>query len=275
MSVNLVRASSQSLANLAFPIAAPPVSFGFWLKRTSDNTANLISISDDAGAARAVIYTLSGQFNLYTTNGTSAAFGDATNVSGLYYILLRVIAGDNVRADILEPSGAISSVAATISLANTFAFTRFVLGSDHTLTANTEDGRVSELFYTNSDIHGDGGAVSSTFLRQLAFKGPGSIQRVRKDIIEYRSFRTHPTAGHRPDIHFGPKGPQAWTNTGGATIGPHPPHAQPWNRSYIRPGQSAANRVAYVPDEVVAPSASARAQRGGFIANVGGLMGRF
>ena len=280
MAIKFTAASSQYITNTSPAIVNYPWSAGFWLNpQEVASTVYYFFLGEAATNQGFYLNATSSDLKFFCydfVDFPDATISGALTANAWHYVLMRAINATNRRLSIIKPTGALDHAQSTVDATLLATATRMSLGAEDDNAAGAfSNSMIGEFFYTGTDIQGDGAETDPLLLRQLAYRGPGSIQRIKKDIIEYRSIRTHPTAGHRPDIYFGPRGPQAWANVGGATIGPHPPHAQPWNRSYIRPGQSVGNRVAYVPDEPVAPSASARAQRGGFIANVGGLMGRF
>lgn len=98
------------------------------------------------------------------------------------------------------------------------------------------DGRMAEIWYTNTDIQADGLQLQDALLRQLAYGGPFSVPHIAKDIVEYRSLRVHPDSrGDQPsEVYHGKFGRQIWTNANGVTAGPHPPLPY-W---YVKPGQT-------------------------------------
>lgn len=92
---------------------------------------------------------------------------------------------------------------------------------------------IAEFWCTNTDIQADGGQLDNTFLSQLAFGGPFSVPHVASAVVEYRSFRVHPSLND-PYETYSDYGGQTWTNNGAATTGPHPPLPY-W---YVKPGQN-------------------------------------
>lgn len=219
MSARFVAASSQFLRNAAPPFTGPPFSIGCWFTLTATaGGGSLVNFNN--GLAYVTLSIEAATFRYVDSVTNFIAFGDSTMLNRPYYCVLRIISTANQKCSILQPDGSIATMA-TAGLI-TGAVTQIDLAIN-TLFATYADVNISELFYTATDIQPDGLALNNSTLYQLAYRGPFSIPALRKDIIEYRSFRQHPTTGRPNDIFSGGRGIQTWTNTGGVTTGPHVP----------------------------------------------------
>jgi hypothetical protein len=96
------------------------------------------------------------------------------------------------------------------------------------------DAELAEYSEYNADIQPGDAQLDDSFLIKVAYDGALSIPSLRKDLIEYRSFRTRMTGVYAPETYFGKLGIQTWTDNNGVTIGSHPPVATLSNGRYTR-----------------------------------------
>ena len=231
MSAVFTRASSMRLVNSAplLPSTGYPFSVGMWLNMTSVSaTFNILFSYADTGVdnhALRVQIDSAERLAINATAGGTSANGTLTSalVAGQWaYCVARFISSTNRRISARYRSGLIEHAQSTTSRAPTSLDT-MALGISQDLTPDSPcDASIAEFWYTNTDIQADGAQLQNSTLHQLAFDGPFALPHIAKDIIEYRSFRKHPTAGDGWDIYFG-RSASNWTNTNGVVTGPHPP----------------------------------------------------
>ena len=242
MAVAFVLASSQYLTR-AIPETVPttifPLTVGAWVYPKSANTMAFFSIGDNTVTNQygAIRRQNTGTVSISAAAGSSessANNGVAINANTWNFVVGRFISATNRRVGVLHSTSVISHASGTTSRAPTGANEIRVSGHAASAVTNAMDGRVAEWWYATADVQPDGAQIQDQLLRALAFGGPFSVPAIAKNIVEYRSFRTHPTCGDLNEIYFGGGSTAApWTNTGGATIEAHPPFPY-W---YVRPGQ--------------------------------------
>lgn len=242
MSAFFASASSQKLSNASPPITGYPFTVGIWVCPTTTGADKAI-FSLNSGSST------TNRFDLFQSSfGTwrleAADAGSSTIVGGIPtagqwdFICGRFISATNRRISTLGWDGAITHGATTVNRAPV-GITTSELGT----RAGTQyfDGAVAEYWILNVDVQPDGAQLTNETLHRLAYGGPFSVPHIAKDIIEYRSFRKYPASDgdDASEVYHGARGRQVWVNTGGVTIGPHPPLPY-W---YAKPGQTRAELV--------------------------------
>lgn len=217
MAIRFQSASSQYLSR-APSITAAPFTFGAWVRPSA--VTNIDTILGLLG-------TFNFEFGFYffpsnrwiVQNASGNVTGGTVTVGAWHYVLLRFRSNTNQRFSALEPTGIITHLQNTNDAALT-AFTEMTLGA-RPAGVLPSDCDMAEMFLANADVQAADAATDEVLLRQLAYRGPFSVPHIRKDIIEYRSFRSRVTEPRFGEVYWGARGPQTWTNTGGVTIGPH------------------------------------------------------
>lgn len=239
MAVQFVAASSQRIVNAAPPITTVPFTVGMLvLPTTGADQSNYFSLTDTAGD---VHYFAIGQvfasFVIAIRAGGSLATSAIATLSPnqWHFLVGRFISSTNRRFSVLFPDGSISHAQNTSSNSPS-GIDAMSLGCNASATPfNFMTGSIGEFWITNTDIQDDGTQLNDDLIRQLAYGGPFSVPHIASNVIDYRSLRKHPTSDgdELGEVYDGAFGRQTWTNTGGATIGPHPPLPY-W---YRKPGQ--------------------------------------
>lgn len=262
MAIKFVAASSQFLACATPPSTPYPQTIGFWVKPQNLNVSLLWCAQETATAFGFYCYnsTVAADqisfFGFGSGGFTGATIDNALAVGAWTFVLLRAINTANRRISVIKFDGSIGHAQNTTDVVDAPALDRMDLGAAGAGTANYADAEMAEFWYTNTDIQPDGTETNEALLRQLAYRSPFSVPRIRKDIIEYRSFRGHVERNPSDRVYFNRRyGPQTWTNTNGVTNAPHPPHAVPWNSQYVGPWSDDRLVPVYVPDEIVVPPA--------------------
>lgn len=173
--------------------------------------------------------------------GTAAGTADTgvATANAWHFVVARFISATNRRIDILHPDGSTASNQNTTSRAPA-GLDRLGLGCTINSTpAEFFNGYIAEFWVANIDIRADGAALDASLLRQLAYGGPYSVPHVSANLVAYRSL--FQSLSSNQDISSdnqdgGVYGRLNWTNTGGATLAPHPP-LPGWyqDRRIIRP----------------------------------------
>lgn len=235
MSAQFLAASSQSLSVATPPITAYPFTVGAWIRPT---TTGAIRTIWTAGLNTTNYYALF-QWNTNQWNCQSSAAGvDADCLGGTVtanswqFVIGRWISATNRRLSVINVAGTAAFAQNTTNQTNTIS-SEFI-GVDISGATSFFSGNIAEFWKTNTDIQADGAQLQDATLRQLAYGGPLSIPHIAADVVEYRSFRKSPTFDELPEIYYGAKGIQAWTNTNAVIVGEHPP--LPY--SFVRPGQN-------------------------------------
>ena len=222
---------SLSGSNYLSAIAAAPVggaypwTIGYWAYHTQvSSSQNHFLLFNGAQNYNVEMGGGGGVFGL-NTNGISVT-GGTWVANRWYYLVQRACAAASHRLAILDSAtGSITHIVNTTNLPVTFP--DFYIGSD---TGAGMRGHLAEFFCANVDVQPDGGALDEVLLRRLAYRGPFSIQHVKRNIVEYRSFRSRVTHDKPGEVYHVGAG-RTWTNVGGATVGPHvrlpPSYASP------------------------------------------------
>ena len=242
MSARFITASARCLINAASPITNYPFTMGMWVNPTGSTETDYLFFIGEQTTDNGFYLNITAQdLKFFAYDGVdfpSAEISIATQGGSWSFVVMRGISATNRRLAVIKFDGAPAHAQSTTDVTLTAPATHMSIGAAADGTINSPfDGLVGEFWYTDKDIQEDGAELDNSLLRQLAYRGPFSVPHIKKDIIEYRSFRTRTINAYAPETYFGKLGPQTWTNTNGVTIGPHVPHAAPWNKRYIRPGQ--------------------------------------
>lgn len=220
--------------NAAAPNSTYPYSAGMWLRPGSVAAGARFAFSIGENVSRnSLIMGMSGSsFIGSADNGTTGA--DATAGTGVVdrwsYVLIRWISATNRRIVVWNPDGSISSAQNTTNVTIS-GITRLRVGNraDNFISPNQcWNGAVADLWYTNTDIQEDGGALTSGLIEQIALRGPFSFRHIAHHICEFHSYRTHIGLSDRfngREDYFGRFGPQTWTVVGTPTLSAHVPRA--------------------------------------------------
>lgn len=236
MSASFIAASSQRLVNATAPLPSTgyPFTIGTW---ASTNTAaatqgTIFCLTDTASTNNYLeLRRTTGSATVAATAGgteSNAALVSAfaSGTIGLWtFVIVRMISATNRRISGIFPNGTISHNVDATSRAPS-SLDAISIGSREASTpTNFWDGRIAELWFTNTDIQADGLQLQNSLLWQLAYDGPFSVPHIAKDIVEYHSFRhdlSSDTFSNDEDF-LGIPGLETLTNTNGVTLGAHPP----------------------------------------------------
>lgn len=245
MSAQFAGGSSQNInAPAPSQIAAVPFTAAFWVSVTATTGGQYVWSLHDGGT--------NCWFDVVVTFGTAFSFDcTASNFGGVvgaaagtvvanrwFFIVCRGISATNRRIAVLDSvTGAASHAQNTTSKVTTGIITHnlgcLMGGSGSNQGYMT--GNIAEYWVTNTDIQEDGAQLIDATLRQLAYGGPFSIPHIGQNVIDYRSLRKSPIENDMVETYASPViGPQKWTNTNTATVGPHP--ALPY--WFVRPWQN-------------------------------------
>lgn len=230
MAAFFASASSQSLSTTVpeLPSTGYPFAVGMWVYPTTTSVEKtLFSMADTASANNylEIRQNASNQFVAAAIAGGSEVTATAgINGTGWHFVLARFDSATLRRIDVLSPTGQTPSGNNTTSTAPTSLDTMALGARIASTTSQYFDGLIGEFWYTNTNIQPAGGATQTPVLRQLGWGGPFSVPHVGQNVVQYWSLREHPTAPKGDEALIGAgKAWQSWTNTGGVTIGPHPP----------------------------------------------------
>jgi hypothetical protein len=238
MSAQFVSASSQRLLNATHTVTAFPYSVGLWAYPVTTTAGTIFSLVDTGATNQYQRVSISGgsQWSIRAAAGgaeNSAASGTVT-ANRWAFLVARFIDATNRRLDVLQFSGSVVSIQGTLSRAFPTSAETMALGANEiSAPADFLNGSIAEFWYTKTDIQPDAAALNSNLLRQLAYGGPFSVPHVAQAIVEYRALRSHPTLND-PIETYSSGAENTWTNTGSATLGPHPPLPY-W---YVKPNQT-------------------------------------
>ena len=206
------------------PITARPYTIGLWFYPTSAAANMYIWAIGNSGTGnnQYAVRSVSAQWRLMIADANpDYADGGTLTVNKWHYIVARFISNGNARMHVLEYNGVITNI---LNSSGRNQATPNRMGLGHAVESSggsSGQGMAAEFFYTNTDIQADGGVLSPSTLRQLAFRGPWSIPHIAKDIIEYHSLRKDYLNDMVP-VKFGLR---AWAQTGTVKVGQHPPLA--------------------------------------------------
>lgn len=226
-------ASSQILENAAPVVTTLPFSVGLWCKLTAVGTVirTLFSFSDTGTTNNYIALQMdSTEFIRVVANENGTLSNAATNnvlTAGTWvHATARVLATDNRRVTSINGAGlfAVNSSSATRAISGLDTMTIGALRTSGGISLPW-NGLIAEFWIADGDIYPDSAAnMPESYVRQLAYGGPFSIPFCASKIVEYRSFRTHPTAGCSDECyHRMSPAPTVWTNTNGVTMAPHCP----------------------------------------------------
>lgn len=156
-------------------------------------------------------------------------------INSWLYIVARFISATNRWIAFLDSSsGAIGQAQNTTNTGGAPATTSETIGSDG---GTSMDALLGQHFTADIDIQADGGQLNEATMRQLAYGGPFSIPHLAPHIIEFNSFRKHPTQSEIGETYWGDAGGgiggiRYWDNNGGITTGQHPPLPY-WHKSPV------------------------------------------
>lgn len=239
MSASFASASSQELVNTAPGfVGAYPFTVGFWVYPTTTGTSRTVwSLSDTAGSSNLFRFTQGTtrwQLTAASTAGGSATAQNAVApvANQWMFVLLRFISATNRRMALLR-NGTVSDHSQNTTSITPAGIDAMAIGCNHDNSPDGFfDGSVAEFFLCDSDIQADGAQLQDSMLRQLAMQGPFSLPHIRRNIVEYRSFRSRGLDSRSDDSEevYHRETRQVWTNTNTVQLGPHPPAAENWHR---------------------------------------------
>lgn len=233
MSALFASASSQYLKNATAPVTVAPWTVSFWSNTPSAASEKCLwCLTDTAGASDGWALYKRATSNLIIFGCySSVAYEEAACATAVVsnaptFVVVRGISATNRKVSVLHATGAIDPAQNTNSVTPAGIDT-VALGAEVQSSVGVPmDGMLAEYAMWNVDVQGDGAALQASTLRQMAYGGPFSMTHVLGNLVEYRSLRSSlVSASDRPnEIYLGAgKTRQVWTNTGGATLGPHPP----------------------------------------------------
>lgn len=240
MSASFLLASSQYLLNSAPPVTVAPFSVGFWCRPTVVTGAAKVVwglFSSTSGVNYFDLFLGPAAWTMEAGDGTDqqVTAGNAV-ANNWHYIVLRYISATNRRICVLTTLGIVTHGQSTTSCLPT-TIDREILGAGDVsgTPATFMSGQIAEFWKTNTDIQADGLALQDATVRQIAYGGPFSIPHLRKDLVEYHSFRkTLSSDQFDGDNDIPPILGETLTNNGGVTLAEHPPLPY-W---HVRPGQN-------------------------------------
>jgi hypothetical protein len=249
MAASFVAASSQRLRNAAhpLPLTGYPFTVGVWVKVRTLGINHRIFALSDSGSADNHLSLYVGSTDAWRIEGTAggaeanSAVGTVTTARWSF-VLGRFIAAANRRLAVWHSTGnaTFSAVQNTVSRAPTSMDMMSIGSLESSSPTDFFDGLIGEFWLANADVLPTDAAISAAAMQSLALGGPFSWPHIAKSIVEYRSLRSHPTAGQGSDIYAGAGvRQQSWENVNGVGIGPHPPlpywYANPRQRRTLLP----------------------------------------
>lgn len=231
--VSLISYIQNITGNAPLPTAYP-FTVGMWVRPANpipeDSDLYWALYNSPLSAAYFITATATGGFRFDTVGGGSAATTEQAQSGEWHYLLARAISATNRRLMVLFPNGVTEEAVDTTSVSFIATLIRLDIGNltGGGLSSSNILG-VAEYFITNTDVQGDGAATQPQLLRQLAFGGPFSVNRVIPGVLYYESFRRGGSnIVRRQNIEdtFSARIPssQDWTAvSNGGQIGEHPP----------------------------------------------------
>lgn len=236
--------STQYVTQALPPVLDYPfcVGISFNLAAAANSTRAVFSLSDTGSLTNYL------QFRMSTTeimrsvaeDGTGETAGAATTalVAGQWnFTLLRLLSANDRRFRPLYGNGFSGENGSSAISRTPTGLDTITLGALQTSGGASQfwHGGIGEYWILDGDVWPTGGDAGNDFMRALRLLGPFGIPHIARRILEYRSFRTSINGGGPGNVYFGSKGmPGAWVETGGVTIGPHPPLPY-W---YAKPSQT-------------------------------------
>lgn len=220
------------LTNDAAPVASGgyPLMVGAWVRALTIGTARRFwSLNNPADAVNYFLLGMASGSSVWNLTAgdstTSTTVGSTTVVVGRWYFLLgRFLAANQRALDTIDALGNVVANQSTVAR-TPVGLSRMALGCRSGSTNSAfYDGLVAELWYgTVPAILSANAALDPSLLRKLAYGGPFSVPSIGASVIEYRSLRKHPTLGGRRDVVTRGIANPTWINSGGVTVGVHPP----------------------------------------------------
>lgn len=221
MGAVFVAASSQYLSLATPTLTAKPFSIGMWVMADSlpGSSVNLWALNGASDNNKGYI-SASNVVSYY--DGSNVVSTTTTmSVGRWYYALWRIISSTNKRVSVLAADGGISH--AQITATGTDYSTTFTLGAGASPTFSQGlTGKIAEYLIADADVQPGGVQTEAPLLYTLAYRGPFAVPHIRRDIVEYRNFRSAVTMPGMRDEVYQRENSQAWVNNGGVTVGAHP-----------------------------------------------------
>lgn len=230
---------SSYLVNFAPTVLGYPFTVGMIFSLTNVGTVQraLWSLSDTATSTNYFEIRMNASEALFQVTASSAV---AEEVTGLGFTLIpnqwtfvvaRWISATNRRISILHQNGRADVGSGTTSL-NPTGIDLMMIGAVSTsqgrdaVSSTAWDGRIAEFWMTNSDAYPNSEEnVNRSFMVALRNRGPFAFPHIANNIVEYRSFRKHPThENDNPDeVYYISSQAIRWTNVNNVRVAPHPP----------------------------------------------------
>lgn len=235
MALRLDNGGNSYLKNTSSVVNAHPFTAGMWVRTTNQTSQYIWSNGDAVGGRRVgLVYDTTYSIVINTNIGQRVASA-GTVTPGVYaFVLGRFIANNNRRISVLHTDGSSAHNQQTDSGTQP-AFNCISIHTAPTAsggnTLNVDD--IAEYWILNSDVQPDSAQTDEALLRILAYQGPFAVPHLRKQIVEYRSFRSGIHVGGAPgDVWFSQRyGAINYTQTGSISTGIHPSQVS----SYLRP----------------------------------------
>ena len=250
MALQVVAATPSYISISSTAITAPPFTLGMWVRldAVSASAQNLWCLSDTATGNNYWVLrvTAAEAPSLAAAAGgtEAAATSSVILVSGIWYFLLaRVISSTARRLVVIGPTAAAGSNAVNTTVRNVAGVDTRAVGTLITSVGSGGGwtGSIAEYWLMLGDAAADSAQATpfASLVRQIAYAGPFSLSKVASNLVEYRSFRTHPLFGGAEDKFDGIFGVQNWSMTNTPTICSHPPlpywYEKPTQRKVIVP----------------------------------------
>ena len=238
MSASFIATNSSYLAVASPLISTTPFTVGMWVNFSVEDALNrtIFSLSD-SGTSTNFLRLIMTEFERFAI-GANAAGTEQIGTASLtiipaqwHFILGRFITAANRRLEILYSDGRVENIVNSVTVSPT-GLDNMTVGALSTSVGITIegswDGKISEFWYTNSDVRLVGTAIPKNELIKFAFDGPFGFPHIANKIIEYRSFRKTLVSDQDQgdDVYWGGFGRARWANNQ-VTLGPHVP-TTPW-----------------------------------------------
>lgn len=219
MGVKFTAASSQYLTITTPPFTALPYSYGYWLKVYA-TAASMNLFAQNVSGNNYGLYISTTTFQMW--GGSAQTSVGSVTTGRWYYVIVRMIATNNMRVAILDhTAGSITHAQHTAGSAITP--TNWTLGAANKGTpADFLNGNIAQFWVANVDIQAGGLALRDATVRQYAYGGPFGITGMSQSIVNYQSF-AGPTQEVVGEHYHGPFGRQRWVNNNAAIVAEDPP----------------------------------------------------